>query len=219
MSAEVTGSLAINVAGESVTLRADRSMLWRDSLFVADVHIGKAEIFRGRGMPVPSGDLHRDLERLSWAMGESGARRLVVLGDLIHGPIPADVRAAVGEWRARQEFSALLVAGNHDRHDVLPPEWRFERVAELREGPFLFRHEPAEGEGYVWGGHLHPGVTLRGRGDALRVPCFHIGARVGILPAFGSFTGHGHVPTIDGDRRFAIVGAGLVEVGRRSSAR
>gem|GEM_PF-4957861 len=39
-------------------------------------------------------------------------------------------------------------------------------------------------------GHLHPCVNLGGRAfDSLRLPCFHFKPHVGMLPAFGSFTG------------------------------
>ncbi len=220
MSTDVIGEMNIFVAGERMTLRTDRSLFWAGTLFVADVHVGKAEVFRQRGLPVPEGDLARDLDRLSVAMAQTGAERLVVLGDLIHGPIAPAVRAAVSTWRTTHDFPALLAAGNHDRHDVLPPEWRFEVAMEWADGPFVFCHDPQLGgsvvrENYVWAGHLHPGVTLRGRGDTLRVPCFHVGERVGVLPAFGSFTGHGRLPRTPGDRVIAIVGGELVVVGAR----
>ena len=43
---------------------------------------------------------------------------------------------------------------------------------------------------YVLAGHLHPCVVLGGRAhQRLRLPCFHFGAQVGVLPAFGAFTG------------------------------
>src|SRR4029453_9621770 len=39
-------------------------------------------------------------------------------------------------------------------------------------------------------GHLHPAVTLHGRGgDSVRLPCFWIRERLVVLPAFGAFTG------------------------------
>ena len=39
-------------------------------------------------------------------------------------------------------------------------------------------------------GHLHPGVRIHGSGgETARLPCFVIGNRRAILPAFGRFTG------------------------------
>ncbi len=43
---------------------------------------------------------------------------------------------------------------------------------------------------YTLAGHIHPVVSLRGGGrDSLRLPCFDMGPKLGVLPAFGAFTG------------------------------
>lgn len=181
-------------------------MRWRGTTFVADVHLGKAEVFHRRGIPVPAGDLDADLARLAIVAGT----RLVILGDLIHGPLAENVIDAVARWRQHVRVPMLLVRGNHDRHDVLPASWHVEEVAELRDGPFAFRHHPEPDAAYVWAGHLHPTVTLRGRADALRAPAFHIGERIGILPAFGSFTGGIALPCEPGDRVYAAIGSAVV---------
>ena len=57
--------------------------------------------------------------------------------------------------------------------------------------PFVLAHHPvASDAGYVLAGHVHPSVRLYGSGrQRLRLPCFSFGTRVGILPAFGDFTG------------------------------
>jgi metallophosphoesterase superfamily enzyme len=37
---------------------------------------------------------------------------------------------------------------------------------------------------------VHPVYRLRGKGrQSLRLPCFQIGSRISLLPAFGAFTG------------------------------
>lgn len=194
------------VAGEVVTLLPERAMRWRGTTFVADVHLGKAEVFQRRGIPVPPGDLAADLARLGAIAGD----RLVVLGDLIHGALAESVIDTVSRWRERVRVPILLVRGNHDRHDVLPDAWGIEEMAELRDGPFVFRHAPEPAVPYVWAGHLHPAVTLRGRADAVRAPAFHIGERVGVLPAFGSFTGGISLPRAPRDRVFAAFGTAVV---------
>ena len=56
------------------------------------------------------------------------------------------------------------------------------------------RHHPidgAHGAGpLVLAGHLHPVVRLNGPGrDSLRTPCFVVGERQIVLPAFGEFVG------------------------------
>ncbi len=54
------------------------------TLFVADVHFGKAAAFRALGAPVPKGTTADNLARLTALMEATGAARLVVLGDLLH---------------------------------------------------------------------------------------------------------------------------------------
>ena len=53
--------------GEPLELRPERGLFLpeRGALLVADVHVGKAEAFQRRGVPVPSGVGAADLARLS----------------------------------------------------------------------------------------------------------------------------------------------------------
>ena len=37
---------------------------------------------------------------------------------------------------------------------------------------------------YALAGHLHPTLAV----DSMRLPCFHFGPRIGVLPAFSAFT-------------------------------
>ena len=61
---------------------------------------------------------------------------------------------------------------------------------------------------------LHPSVTLRGAGrQRKRLPCFHFGARVGLLPAFGDFTGTADVAVLPGDRVYVVAGGDVLEIG------
>jgi hypothetical protein len=55
-------------------------------------------------------------------------------------------------------------------------------------------------------------VRLSGRGDRLRLPCFHVGTQVGVLPAFSAFTGGLDVSRRPGERVFAVAGPAVVEV-------
>ena len=65
---------------------------------------------------------------------------------------------------------------------------------------------------YILAGHLHPTVVLRQRGDRLRLPCFHFGARVGVLPAFSTFTNGVVVQPERGDRVYVIAEQRVVAV-------
>jgi uncharacterized protein len=78
--------LDIELAGERVVLLPERALLWSRAatLFVADVHVGKAATLRAAAYAIPCGTTTGDLDRLGAAIKRSGARRLVVLGDLLH---------------------------------------------------------------------------------------------------------------------------------------
>ena len=203
------------VAGERMRLLADGAayLVEHQTLLVADAHIGKAQSFRRLGVPVPSGTTEDALRRLDAIVQSTGAKQVVFLGDLLHS---AHARAsatwaAVQRWRnSRPALRLALVRGNHDRHaGDPPPAWQVACVDEpMALGPFALRHHPAAQPGaYVLAGHLHPAVRLGGRAhDRLRLPCFHFGPDVGVLPAFGAFTGSHVLSARPGDRVFVVQG-------------
>jgi uncharacterized protein len=182
--------------GTPLRLLPGGAVLWpaERTLFVADLHLGKARVFQARGVPVPEGDDARDLARLGATCRRWEAARVVVLGDLVHG---------AGSWDPGLEEviegnlppERILVRGNHDRVGGDPPEaLGFRVVAEgAALGPFALRHVPRIGSGGPphLAGHLHPVLSLRGPGDRLRIPCFVLGPDYLVLPAWGTFTG-GH---------------------------
>lgn len=197
--------MEIEVAGERVRLHAERALLWRDTAWIADVHWGKSASFRRAGLPVPDGELDEDLARVGALMRE--VARVVVLGDLVHAAVDAHTATRVAAWRASHPTPMQLVRGNHDRHQaLLPPEWKIEELGpEHLEGPFRFVHEPSPGAAFTWAGHLHPGVVVGAGADWLRLPCFHLGPRLGILPAFGRFTGSARLKVGPDEAAWAIV--------------
>jgi DNA ligase-associated metallophosphoesterase len=209
----------VDVAGVRLRLLAQRAaFLPADGLLlVADLHLGKAQSFRRLGVPVPAGTTEASLVRLDAALAATGATGIVFLGDLIHSArskAPATWEA-VARWRARHAALQLtLVRGNHDRHaGDPPPDWGIRCVDEpWRLGPLALAHHPDPLDGaYVLAGHLHPAVVLGGRAhDRLRLACFHFGARVGVLPAFGAFTGAHVLRRAPGDRVFAVHEDGVV---------
>ena len=209
------------VAGERLVLLPQRAAYWpaRQTLFVADLHIGKAATFRAAGAPVPPGTTTETLERLSEALEIAGSDRLVVLGDLFHarpGREAGRTMDALARWRERwPDLRVEVVRGNHDRHaGDAPASLGFVAVEEpFADGPFRLKHFPdAEPDGYVLAGHLHPAVVLRGGGERLRLPCFYFGERVGILPAFGALTGTATMRPVHGDRVFVIADGEVLEV-------
>lgn len=187
-------------------------------LLVADAHIGKAQSFRRLGVPVPEATTAGTLARLDAALArcaDEGApvQGIVFLGDLLHAARGrgAATLAAVAAWRERHAALALtLVRGNHDGHAGDPPaDWRVACVDEPWTPPglpglALSHHPDAVPDRYVLAGHVHPAVVLGGRAhQRLRLPCFHFGPAVGVLPAFGEFTGMHVLPHGPFDRVFA----------------
>jgi len=184
-----------------------------DALLVADAHIGKAQSFRRLGVPVPEATTDDTLARLSAALAACGARHIVFLGDLLHSARgrAAATLDAVARWREAQAGVELtLVRGNHDGHAGDPPAaWQVRCVdGPLPLGPLALAHHPDPVPGaYVLAGHVHPAAVVGGRArDRLRLPCFHLGPTVGVLPAFGAFTGMHVLPRGAEDRVFVIAG-------------
>lgn len=204
--------MIVEIAGENVDLRADRSLHWRDTLFAADLHWGKAETFHRYGIAIPPQVLDADLDRLAEALRQTRARRLVILGDLVHDPrhLPLQRLAA---WRRQHPLPMLLLRGNHDRGLRPPPELMIEIVeSALVEPPFAFSHTQVSSRHYAWSGHVHPRFSSVFAGARLRSPCFVLDRRSALLPAFSEFTAGVDVGARPGRRRFAIADGEVVEV-------
>jgi uncharacterized protein len=199
----LAGGVEISLAHQSLYLLASGSIYWplNSILFVADLHLGKAATYRQLGQPVPQGTTTQTLNKLTHDLALSGAQHLVVLGDFLHAALvhrSPSTLAVLNQWRAQHaRLKITLVRGNHDdsagdpgadlRIDIVNEPWVIE--------PFTLRHDPASAKiGESWlAGHAHPVTYLRGRGrDRLRLPCFVVGPRSCVLPAFGAFTG-GHL--------------------------
>ena len=214
--------IRVELQGESLVLLPERALLWErtGTLIVADAHLGKAATFRAAAIPLPGGTTTEALERLTAALGRTGARRLLLLGDFFHARSGRAARtlAAIADWRERHaDLEIVLVRGNHDKGAGDPPcEWGFDCHDEpWIEPPFAFRHHPEpEKSHYVLAGHIHPAISLTGLArQREKLPCFLFGENVGLLPAFGGFTGGATVRPRRGDRVYAIVEAEVVPIG------
>lgn len=211
--------LSVRVAGEEILLLSGRAAYWpaRETLICADLHWGKAETFQHWGLPVPSSVLDTDLSRLETLARESGAKRILVLGDLIHARVgvSAGVKERVAAFFAKIEIPMVLVRGNHDLSlRAVPAGWNLSVVeGTLDEGPFRFRHDegPADGR-FQWLGHLHPLWLGKSGNDRLRLPCYWLGAQALTLPAFSQFTAGQEVKPKKGDRLFVLAGDTVLEV-------
>lgn len=216
------GEAVATVAGEELVLLAERAAFWRaaGTLLVADAHLGKAAAFRAAGVPVPRGTTGGTLQRLDAALARTRASRVLFLGDLLHareGRAAATLQA-VQQWRERHAaVEMVLVRGNHDARAGDPPASLGIGCIDgpLDETPFSFAHHPRRSDtGYILAGHLHPAVRLSGAAGAReRLPCFWFGTEVGVLPAFGEFTGLADVTPAPGDGVWVVAGDSVIAVG------
>ncbi|NHW03237.1 ligase-associated DNA damage response endonuclease PdeM [Stutzerimonas degradans] len=214
----MSACLPIELAGSTLWLLAEKAIYWptQQALLVADVHFGKAAAYRRLGQPVPRGTTATNLQTLDRLLAHYACRQLIFLGDFLHAPeshAPATL-ARLAEWRVRHaQLAVTLIRGNHDRRaGDPPPELGIEVVGEpLLLGPFALQHEPRpHPTHHVLAGHVHPAFVLRGRGrQRLRLPCFCLGERISLLPAFGSFTGATEIGA-EASRRLFLIGDGEV---------
>jgi len=189
------GSVSLTLAGQSLHLLPQRALWWpaQQRLLVADVHLGKDQIFRQRGVPVPDGSVQRDLQRLKALLQNYPAASLIVLGDLVH----AKPQASDGWVNTLQDWLGEIgrdrlqvILGNHDRHMArLLDAWQISHHQQLDLSGLQLRHAPDEISSSGIAGHLHPGIRLRAAGQSLRAPVFWLRDQRLVLPAFGRFTG------------------------------
>jgi DNA ligase-associated metallophosphoesterase len=204
--------LPIAFAGQNLHLLADRAIYWpaQDTLIIADLHLGKGETFRSFGIAVPRGGTDHDLQRLARLIAATGAARLLILGDVLHGA------RTQGDWL--QDWCAFLAAhptlaveaviGNHDRA-INRASLDIALLGEQVEwsGIALCHEAPRSGLPSI-SGHIHPVVKLPG--EPRRIPVFwQHGAHL-ILPAFSAFTGGYLVRRQKGHALYACNGEQIV---------
>ena len=204
------------IGDDHLIMSAERTLFWENesALIVADLHIGKTGHFRKAGIGVPQQVYKDDLHRLLAQILFFKAERLIIVGDLTHSVANKELDL-FSRWR--KDFPSLdvhLVKGNHD---ILADKWYSETDIHLSTeqfslNRFLFVHDimskgikAAKGQ-YMFAGHVHPGVSIRGRGrQSLHFPCFYFTKKYCVLPAFSRFTGTFRVEPQDGEEVFAII--------------
>ncbi len=215
----VPGALPLQLGQADLQLLPERGVWWSQQsvLFIADTHFGKEATFRSRSIPIPD-QTADDLARLSVVLQQTAARRLVILGDLIHSRSgrSSHVFAQVADWRAQHAaLEITLVRGNHDQSAGDPPaDWRIDCVDDpTDEQGLLLRHVPMADQTPALAGHLHPVIVLTGPArDSLRLKCFLQQQQTLVLPAFSSFVDGRKLRTTAADRIFAIAEGEVFEV-------
>ncbi|WP_448520678.1 ligase-associated DNA damage response endonuclease PdeM [Rhodoflexus sp.] len=212
-------SLCYSLFGQNFHLLPQKAAFWeeRQTLILADVHLGKAGHFRKAGLAVPQQVHLQDLVTLELIIERWQPAKILIIGDLFHSEWNAEWWLFT-EWL--ENFTAIewtLVRGNHD---VLPATVYQKSILKVIPEqqplpPFLFTHQPTDvaQEWYNISGHVHPSVRLIGRGrQSIVLPCFYFGAKKGILPAFGKFTGTATIQPQSGDAVFVISSEEVIRV-------
>ena len=210
-----TSAAPFKLLDQDLLLLPQRAIYWAQekALIAADVHLGKVGHFRKAGIAVPLDMEQNDLAVLSDLIFEYKPVKIILLGDFFHSDINADWDWFI-LWRSQfPQLQIILVKGNHDI--IADRHYHQLNIAlydQLLIGPFLMLHHPLteaglqEAKGYAFCGHIHPGISLAGRGrQKITLPCFAFGERQGILPSFGKFTGKVAVRSNRADRIFAVL--------------
>lgn len=204
------------IAGETVHLFPERALYWPrgGALLIADLHLGKGDIFRRAGIALPRGGTAVDLARIGALLERTGATSLTVLGDFLHGAVN-DARW-LSEWvawrGAHADVAVRVVVGNHDR--ALPAAgFDLQLIAGGQAlGPFRLVHAPGDAaHGHELCGHLHPVARVPGLPG--RWPAFWLRPRQTVLPAFSSFAGGFLVENNGQDALLACVKGNLLAMG------
>lgn len=204
-------------------LSAQRCLYWeqQQALIVSDLHLGKTGHFRKQGIAVPQSVYKEDLQRLFSEIQYYKPRQVIIVGDLFHSRENKEMEL-FKRWRGDiGDTELILVKGNHD---ILKKEWYTGAGLTVEEkqlcvDDFVFTHE-AEADSctlstapYVFSGHIHPGVVLRGVArQALKFPCYFFGENYAVLPAFSKFTGVYIMEKTRRDKVFAIVDKSVIAV-------
>lgn len=195
----------IALAGEPVRLLGARALYRPDSqaLLIADLHLGKGDVFRRAGIGLPAGGTSHDLERLGALLQAHPVRTLWILGDLLHGAVndAAWVRQWQ-QWRLRHAgLDIAVIRGNHDRALQADALRVRDAGTAFDDGRFVLQHDPAPvADRHVLCGHIHPVCELPG--VPRRFPAFWLRGEVTVLPAFSHFTA-GVAPVLRRGERLA----------------
>jgi uncharacterized protein len=189
------------------------------TLTISDLHLGKVNHFRKSGIPVPLAANHANTETLVKLMMEIKPSRVIFIGDLFHSSYNAEWDVLGQVIKHFRSCSFELVPGNHD---IMGPTQYEKHHIRMHESYYpltdkiTLAHEPVDvpsGSAYYLSGHVHPAITLSGKGrQSLTFPCFWFGKHQGLLPAFGVFTGFKSIRSEECADVFAVVGEEVIEV-------
>lgn len=189
-------------------LLPSRALYWprQQMLVVADLHLGRV-VSR---FPKIVDSVKQALNRLSGALEQTNAERLLFLGDVFHmrNNYHYDVINAFAQWRASfARMEMILIRGNHERAMGDPPsQLQLRCIAPgYHEEGVTFLHEPRQVDTFTMCAHLHPCLLVpTARAIATTVPCFVWNQDYLYMPAFED-TVPGRVITRRFDEQYACI--------------
>ncbi len=209
----------ISIHDETLTLTNQRALVWKrkGTLIVSDLHIGKTAHFRKAGIAIPSAILLKDLKRLKFLIDYFEIETVLIVGDLFHAGKNKDVDVFQDWMQQLISVNFELIKGNHDRlsnafyeslHIKVYPNYK--DVLPIR---FVHDSKHCEENVFCISGHTHPGAILHGRGkQRIKLPCFEIGERLLVLPAFSEFTGLNTKKSCESSEWFAFTDSRVFKV-------
>lgn len=196
-------SFAFPFCDDEFRLTSARALFWprENALLVADLHLEKASFYARHGSMLPPYDSRETLERVAEAIRETGARRVITLGDNFHdnaGASRLEPHAAGMLAALTKVVDWVWLTGNHD--PALEQTLGEARsggtvLEELELSGMILRHRAMAGETRPeLSGHFHPRIQVKVRHRHIRRPCAVVsqdrhGSGRMILPAFGALTG------------------------------
>lgn len=207
------------ILNNTFLLSVERCIFWEEKkiLILSDLHLGKIGHFRKSGIAIPQGVFKEDMQRLVTLLQIFKPQQVIIIGDMFHSESNKEHDFFL-KWR--QDFAALpihLVKGNHD---ILKEGWYAIADITIHKcekaiGDFVFVHDIEDcsmpDKGYVFSGHIHPSVTIKGLGkQSLNFPCFYFGKKYAVLPAFSKFTGTFTIEPKGGESVFALVKQSII---------
>jgi DNA ligase-associated metallophosphoesterase len=203
--------MQIEIRENHFLLLSEKAVFWQETqtLLIGDLHLGKVTHFRKEGIAIPNRVLENNFQRLDLIVKQTGAVRIIFLGDLFHSQYNSEWEI-FRNWRHQHAYiEMIIVIGNHD---ILPVSMFLEAdlkvfTNDFEELGFVFTHHPKvepDPTKFVFAGHIHPVFKTYGKGrQSLHLPCFIVDKHQAILPSFGVFTG-GFGMDIKDDRRIFV---------------
>ena len=137
--------LTCSIYQEELALLPQKAIKWKNTLWLADLHLGKIRHFRKSGIPVPGKASEENFENLINLIESSNPERVIFLGDLFHSHYNDDFESFRQIVHHYSNIRFELIPGNHD----IISSFRFEEMNihlhsdGLILPPFIFTHEPS----------------------------------------------------------------------------